>query len=216
MKQRIRLTESDLHRIVKESVNKLLTELDWKTYDSAMRKAAEKGQWERVGAFGDASKEAFNQQFGYEGHPEDYRYRRFFTPYQRDFTSDLEPIDNTTVSNQGYYGDSVYLTHPNDREHIMDREQMWYRRTPKGKIEKDSPIKKGKNDYSDLDWYLANGYEDGADINSAMDAAKKGEEDTLNYLKGKSKYVPGKGWQNESISRKIDRIVNECLKRNFR
>ncbi len=31
-KQLIRLTENDLHRIVKESVNKVLTELDWKTY----------------------------------------------------------------------------------------------------------------------------------------------------------------------------------------
>ena len=215
-KKLIRLTESDLHKIVKESVNRVLTELDWKTYDSAMRKAAEKGQWERVGAFGDASKKAFNKQFGYEGHPEDYAYGRHLTPYQRDFDSDLEPIDNTTISNQGYYGDSVYLMHPNDKGHVLDREEMFYRRTPKGKIEKDSPIRKDKNDYSDLDWYLANGYEDGADINSAMDAAKKGEEDTLNYLKGKSKYVPSKGWQNESINRKIDRIVNECLKRNFR
>ena len=31
-KKLIRLTESDLHNIVKESVNKILTELDWKTY----------------------------------------------------------------------------------------------------------------------------------------------------------------------------------------
>ena len=34
----IRLTESDLHRIVKESVNKVLTEMDWKTYMNASRK----------------------------------------------------------------------------------------------------------------------------------------------------------------------------------
>lgn len=38
MKQRIRLTEGDLHRIVKESVNRILTELDWKTYINASRK----------------------------------------------------------------------------------------------------------------------------------------------------------------------------------
>lgn len=41
-KKLIRLTESDLHKVIKESVNKVLTELDWKTYDSAMRKAAAK------------------------------------------------------------------------------------------------------------------------------------------------------------------------------
>lgn len=31
-KKLIRLTESDLHKVIKESVNKVLTELDWKTY----------------------------------------------------------------------------------------------------------------------------------------------------------------------------------------
>lgn len=34
-KQLIRLTESDLHRIIKESVNNILSELDWKTYQNA-------------------------------------------------------------------------------------------------------------------------------------------------------------------------------------
>jgi len=40
-KKLIRLTESDLHRIVKESVNQVLTELDWRTYYSARDKAAQ-------------------------------------------------------------------------------------------------------------------------------------------------------------------------------
>lgn len=37
-KQLIRLTENDLHNIIKESVNNILTELDWKTYMNASRK----------------------------------------------------------------------------------------------------------------------------------------------------------------------------------
>ena len=37
-KKLIRLSESDLHNIVKESVNKVLTELDWRTYASAAKK----------------------------------------------------------------------------------------------------------------------------------------------------------------------------------
>lgn len=37
-KNRIRLTESDLHRVIKESVKKVLNELDWKTYANAARK----------------------------------------------------------------------------------------------------------------------------------------------------------------------------------
>ena len=37
-KKLIRLTEGDLHRIIKESVNNILTELDWKTYQNAANK----------------------------------------------------------------------------------------------------------------------------------------------------------------------------------
>ena len=37
-KKVIRLTEGDLHRIVKESVNQILTELDHRTYASAEQK----------------------------------------------------------------------------------------------------------------------------------------------------------------------------------
>ena len=40
-KKLIRLTESDLHNIVKESVNKILSEMDWKTYANAERKWAD-------------------------------------------------------------------------------------------------------------------------------------------------------------------------------
>ena len=41
-KQLIRLTENDLHKIIKESINNILTELDWRTYDSAGQKALKK------------------------------------------------------------------------------------------------------------------------------------------------------------------------------
>jgi len=47
-KKIIRLTESDLHKIVKESVNRVLTELDWKTYANAARKRALQGADDKV------------------------------------------------------------------------------------------------------------------------------------------------------------------------
>ena len=50
-KKLIRLTESDLHRIVKESVNKVLTELDWRTYANAAKKASEQGDEELANDF---------------------------------------------------------------------------------------------------------------------------------------------------------------------
>lgn len=39
---KIKLTESELKRIVTESVQEILQELDWRTYDSARAKAQEK------------------------------------------------------------------------------------------------------------------------------------------------------------------------------
>jgi hypothetical protein len=36
--RRIRLTEGQLHNVIRESVNQILNELDWKTYASAARK----------------------------------------------------------------------------------------------------------------------------------------------------------------------------------
>lgn len=89
-KKLIRLTESDLHKIVKESVNKVLTELDWKTYASAADKLRQreldngrasihdkdedeqfKGTWfdddeveDRIYNLQNASAKAFNKKHG--------------------------------------------------------------------------------------------------------------------------------------------------------
>ena len=40
----IRLNESQLHNMISESVKQVLTELDWKTYANAAKKAYEKGR----------------------------------------------------------------------------------------------------------------------------------------------------------------------------
>ena len=36
--RRVRLTEGQLHNVIRESVSQILNELDWKTYDNAARK----------------------------------------------------------------------------------------------------------------------------------------------------------------------------------
>ena len=41
MKQIIRLTEGDLHNIIRKSVNNIIQELDWKTTMNAARKRKE-------------------------------------------------------------------------------------------------------------------------------------------------------------------------------
>ena len=62
MKQKIKLTESDLHRIIKESVKQVLSELDWRTYQSAAEKSMKQSH------NGDLSPQerAFNKNRSYE------------------------------------------------------------------------------------------------------------------------------------------------------
>lgn len=51
-KNRVRLTESQLHRVIKESVEQVLTEMKWKTMHDAYRQAYDTGreeQGERIG-----------------------------------------------------------------------------------------------------------------------------------------------------------------------
>lgn len=79
-KKLIRLTESDLHRIVKESVNKLLTELDWTTYSNYQKRrmaqanqARQNGDYEKENMWrqkaiqgGNAAGNAMRQKHGFD------------------------------------------------------------------------------------------------------------------------------------------------------
>ena len=40
MKKIVRLTEGDLHNIIRKSVNNIIQELDWRTYANAANKSA--------------------------------------------------------------------------------------------------------------------------------------------------------------------------------
>ena len=42
--RRVRLTEGQLHNVIRESVSQILNEIDWKTYDNAARKKYERMQ----------------------------------------------------------------------------------------------------------------------------------------------------------------------------
>jgi hypothetical protein len=192
MKRRVRLTEGDLHRIVKESVNRMLTELDWKTYQNAAKKAhlralddysgqagrgkydAEKynGYLKRASNFRKAAEDAFNREHGYD----DGRFH-------------LGLDSNMHGSSNGHYrytDDSSINTH--DRNDILD----WG----------------GERPY-DLDYSFDRGWVP-QEVNNRYDAAK---QELADYKRGKYSYQKGKGWQNESVNRKIDRIVNESVNR---
>ena len=69
--RRIRLTEGQLHNVIRESVNNILNELDWKTYNNAFEKKYKRMQnkddmdeFDReVGHLGDAYLESLDRQY---------------------------------------------------------------------------------------------------------------------------------------------------------
>ena len=67
-KQTVSLSESDLHNIIRESVNTILNELNWKTYFSAADKDKDP---ERARRFRNQAVDTFNKEFGYESPNED-------------------------------------------------------------------------------------------------------------------------------------------------
>ena len=129
MKKKIRLTESQLHKVIKESVNKLLTELDWKTYANAERKWADTlfkrpnhpkrkssvaGHRhslslhdiytdDRLRDFQQARQDAFNRDYGYNyfGAPETVKNTGFYTDDTKGSYEMDFPYQDTGM--KGYY-----------------------------------------------------------------------------------------------------------------
>lgn len=64
-KNTVKLNESQLKKIIAESVKNVLSELDWKTYANARDKARERGEHKRAMKFGNAADNAFNDEFAY-------------------------------------------------------------------------------------------------------------------------------------------------------
>jgi len=102
-KKIIKLTESDLHNIIKESVKNLLTELDWRTYDSAANKLAkqehpyesdyEKAYREkRERALRDASAKQYSKQYNLEDYDknDDYTSTKIEQLYNDDTLNHME------------------------------------------------------------------------------------------------------------------------------
>ena len=189
-KQIIRLTESDLHQMVKESVNKILAELDWKTYASAADKARERGNvsywrekgdnspkgsdgyWNMVGKasderlrsdrFGDAAKDAFNRDFGYQqGKPYDNDYQRVGMGGDFGSTEEFSP-HAVGYRSKGYGNPKKYeFGRDNDTFKSVEPEEFF------------------------------NGNDD------AAKAYHNANDEIKNWKKGNYDYQKGKGWQKK-------------------
>lgn len=117
MKQRIRLTESDLHRMIKESVRQVLSELDWKTYHSAAKKTSMDSV--RSPKFAKAAEEAFNKKYGSKDvehhYGSDYYAGSTEKEYGLDDTYPQHPRTKLTLMSSGDKPEE-YTYNPNSNE----------------------------------------------------------------------------------------------------
>lgn len=176
----IRLTESDLHNIIKESVNNILSELDWKTYANANKEARKRGDadyWREKGEkgfdaikkaangrirakrFGDASKNTFNRDYGYKnGNHWDNDYAEVRLGGDFDSTEEFAP-HAVGYRSKGYGNPAKY-------------EHGWSD-SPMGHMEPE-------------EFFNAN--------SDASEAYRNADAEWKDYKKGNYEYQKGKGW----------------------
>jgi len=179
-----------IRKIVSEALRKeVINELDWKTYMNAAKKAYDSA----------------------ENDDEEDRAWKFADAAEDAFNKDyghIEPDDNLEYYGQkanqdvsganftprGQYGVGMGSWTPSYAKMHSVR-NIGRGETNNTLINPNSKMKPSKN---------------------TIDAYQRAENEMEKYANGKYKYKKGEGWQNESIYRKIDKIVSECLKRNIR
>ena len=123
--RRIRLTEGQLHHVIRESVNNILNELDWKTYNNAFEKKYKRMQnkddmdeFDReVGHLGDAYLESLDRQYPLLRsifHKQDNNEP--LTPEEQD---ELDAYDKDTINQRS----GKYKYEKGGRDYYLDDEE---------------------------------------------------------------------------------------------
>lgn len=124
MKKIIRLTESDLHRIVRQSVNEALNELDPRTYASYADKRQAQGQMDKAQQGQQAARNAFNKKYGEE------RQGNFGTDYFNQMRGNDYAVTNGKTQydphdeeyreyfNNSWYGPSISKRQPMPQSYV--------------------------------------------------------------------------------------------------
>jgi hypothetical protein len=165
-KKIVRLTESDLHRIIKESVEQILSEaqlneLDPRTYASYAQKRAAQGNPMKANAGADAARSAWNKEYG------------SYNPNSKMYTKDGEKDAEEKTA--------LYMKNDEDawRQHAF---------TNNGKIEYE-PY------HSYYSKEIGNGYNPKYEKNIPLKGLSNyGSKVAKEMSDGSGKYVKGRGW----------------------
>lgn len=186
MKQTIKLSESELKKIVAESVKGAINELDWKTYASAAKKRAEQGASD-------------------------------YDVHQLDQAANKALSDKYKITGDGHFPYSPQIdTRKGESVYDTDEEGNYVKKYPHAGQTGRFPQLGYQGDFNDTYYTpIGDNVEDEPYERTTYDnfpAHKERHKDMSSYFSGKSKYEKGKGWSNESMNRKIDRIVAESVK----
>ena len=110
MKNRIRLTESELHRIIKESVRNVLNELDRSTMQSAYDKMRQQGRYAQARSMNNTFNDMYN---GYDQNG-NYVNQTDLAGSPRHYFLNRSSQGESTISNgKSTYGDETGNYNPN-------------------------------------------------------------------------------------------------------
>ena len=110
MKNRIRLTESDLHRIVKESVNGILSELDRSTMQNAYNQMIQQGRRGQAAAMNDTFNDMYN---GYDSEGNFVNQTDLSGKGRHYFLNRSNNGESTISNSESTYGDETSRYNPN-------------------------------------------------------------------------------------------------------
>lgn len=199
--KKVILKESDIKNIVEKVIN----ELDWRTYASAYDK--EKSNPARSERFKDAASNAFNRQNGYglsniprgDGEPEQPQ----FEPNSSIYSGSLM---NTPRGTQFITG-SARLSQDGDPDTLYSYQAVNQHDTGRsGDYHKRGDVSKGNR--SDV--------KKGTTLNPALKYRQmRGDQQVRDFYSGKTKYTPGRGWHNESIIRALTESIMKKIKKQI-
>lgn len=184
MKKRIRLTESDLKNIIKESVNNILSELDWKTYANASKKRAQ--QADENPNKSELRKKSYdlasyaNKKFNDE-YIGDYKYDTLGDKMNGKKSAKFDAYINPMSSKMSY--GTVRGWNKGNNEIFSTDKGVYH----SGKGGLTTPRKHFRN-------------------NDVANAYSRANDELWDYEKGNYDYQKGKGWVKESVKKVLKEV----------
>lgn len=195
-RNRVRLTESQLHNVIKESVKQVLSELDWKTYANASRKRKEQGKDQNAHDLSFYAAKQFQKKHNLPNLDKPYNIVKnkypmddysYITPDEANvYAGEISPKHSTD------YGRTTLKKHSDE-----DHPSIW----KNGTHWNDFNTETDETEYY-KDHVLRNGW-----------GIQRGYKDLDDYYNGNYEYRKGKGWQkkdglDESICRAIRKVLH--------